>query len=933
VIAAGLLPASLLAAPLQAVPDAVEREWRVRDWARATDEGLARLGAALGADAWRERDGALDAMARALDAGSLTAERAAALLAAVRALAVDVGAPEQARALTVLARWPTGDGCGLATEELQAVAAAGLPAVRAALAELLGAHPVSGASGTRATLERLLADGDERVRAAALDAWIPGVDDASRWTAVPDGAFDDLLRGLERRGAPDRALASLAASVGDDPARACLVAALRTRLWGRGDPARLAAGWSAVDEDWRELLRRAARASRGTGPALGAALFARACERPAAEAPRATTWLLEGAVLAAEPNELLERARSPGGLDGDGRRMLWELLLGHVDTWDEARVRPWLADPDRDLRMRVVQTLAAEDAGDSDGAVGRLLVVALDDPEPQTAGVAFRALAGARDPGPWLPALHAAWLRLPPAARDDALALLPRRVPPVAFRGDLLALLRADGRRGDVLELLAACGPDAELARAVGERLDAEVAGLGPRPERAREQACMGLARALEQLAGAAAVPRLERLLQRAAPVSEDVAKNAAAALGRTPEGRRVLLGALHGELPARPRIEGALALATAGGEDAAAGVAVLASEYDGCDRDLRARAIAACRGLAGAPSFELLQRIVFDSAEAEDLRDAACRALAARGPAATAPLVRLAEGPQPLELRVTALRALGTLGGDEAAAFLLARFVDFERRAAEAPLGEVERFERGVLLESLAGRHPLSAAVARAWLRLPRAEADADVAARFAGGKLGGTEFRWASELALAGAIAAHGELDTALAASGAWRRLDGRLLAALGRVALHEGSADSLPAARRLLDAALVALAGEGEAQDLPALVLFARRDALAAAERAADWRAAALFAERLLASRARGECSDLVWRSEFGPFDPARGLDPEARLRSFALQARARLARERGDVEAAQELLRAAAGATGFSRAAREAQERIEKDLAEH
>lgn len=906
---------------------AVSREWHVRDLALGRAPSGA-LEAALERPTWHGRDAGLDALERALSVGRGPSEDGA-LLARVRALAEDSDAPEQARALGVLARWPT----PVSLADAAAVAAHRLPAVRLALIELLRVH---GAAGDRALLSTAMHDPDARVAEAAVRAWATRVDEHSDWSTVPSGGFEALLATLEDTRAPDAALASLAAAspAADGVANGALVEALRLRLHGTGEVERIAAGWTAVrNARGLALLLRAARTAPRYGPELGDALLDTVADRRAEHA----TWTLEGAVLASEPAHLLERVRTEDLLGLEGQVQLWQLLIGRGVHWREDFAGPWLASEERDLRLRVAMTLATEDAGSSDGAVGRLLVRALGDEDPAVVEVTFRALAGARDPSPWFEDLHAAWRRLPGDERGRFLRFLPRTAPALPFRGDLVELLDDDQARAEALELLARFGPDAELAQLVGARLDPaleealEAALAGPAP--AAERACLGLTRAFVALAGEGATPRLEAMLVRGAPLSEELAKHAASALGRTETGRAVLARELarehEGQLPARIAIEAALALAD---------IERLARHYDGCDVELRTRIVEVCGAASGAPALELLVAVVRDEREAPELRESACAALASHADRGARALEQLVTDGISLELRAAALRALGGSTNTGARAFLFERLAGLEAREHDAALVEHVQFERAVLLESLADAKPVPEWLAVAWLARPRAAARSDLAARFVGDRLPAAEFRWRSELAFAAGAARSGALASALEVSAAsdWPHLDGRCLAALGRTALSEApreEAATIAAARALLDAALVALAGEGEASDRAAQLLFCRHRAWLAAEAIDDGRATAVHAERLLDLRARGEVSAVLWDSEFGAFDPAGGIDPVARLDAAVLQGRARAALEAGHVHQAQDLAHASRAALGFSEAALRAQVRIEKALAEH
>ena len=272
-IAAALLLAGTLVLPGAGAAEGarqggpVEREWRIRTLAHSPTADP-DLRSTLASGSWSERDLALDALRRSLDAGLfdpldlLEQQELAELLAGVRALAEDSGSPNQARALAVLARWPE----PVELLGMDAIAGHALPAVRLRLAEYLGAR---GGPAGQALLASLLTDPDARVSAQALRGWAAASAADSDWASVPEALFADLVQLLGTQGTSDPALASLSRAVSSTPSRACQVEALRLRLHGSGDVAVLASGWTAVrDARARRLLGEAARVAGVRLPTL-----------------------------------------------------------------------------------------------------------------------------------------------------------------------------------------------------------------------------------------------------------------------------------------------------------------------------------------------------------------------------------------------------------------------------------------------------------------------------------------------------------------------------------------------------------------------------------------------------------------------------------------------------------------------------------------
>jgi hypothetical protein len=206
-------------------------------------------------------------------------------------------------------------------------------------------------------------------------------------------------------------------------------------------------------------------------------------------------------------------------------------------------------------------------------------------------------------------------------------------------------------------------------------------------------------------------------------------------------------------------------------------------------------------------------------------------------------------------------------------------------------------------------------------------AAAERDLAARFREERLPDPDFAWRGELALAARLAERGELARALEDAGAWWRLDGRFLFALGERA-HAAGRDPA-AARALLRAGLVALAGEpappADEVDRARFRLFAL------AWTAEAWEEFARLGRALLADQRALALSEAVWAEALGADDPAAGVDPRARLASALPQARAWAALSAGDLAGARGAAAEAEQRLGRSAAAREEQERLARAIA--
>jgi len=663
--------------------------------------------------------------------------------------------------------------------------------------------------------------------------------------------------------------------------------------------------------------------------------------------------------------DALDGARVAEGafdLDPALAAILWDRARPPEGAWPDAVAR-WLAPSrPRDSRFAVARALSIPLMQRGEASSRRHLAALLASAQRDLVEAVFRWMV--EDPEPDLEALHAAWRRAPQAERLELLQVLSRARPQARFRDDLLELVRRDAdRTASVLELLAAFEGDggvrAALAGALEQELDQLAAGLAPDAFRAHEWHAVGLVRALHAVAGEEAVAAVDGALDRAlraAPepradaYSAELPKACASLLARTAPGRARLASRLGPEVPRRVRVEAAIGLAAGGGPEVEGVDEVLARDYAGCDAPLRGRILAALGARPGELARAFLERVASDPGADLDQRVAALGSLGSLG--ATAALARVLDGARDSDVQREAVTALARVGTSEARAVLLGRLEPrLDAWSRDAFAIEHEALLAGELFVALARAGALPEAWRERAFARPLRAAPGDMAARFRGERLPQPEFTWDAELRLAEVLAARGELGAALAGPGAagaagaagdWRRMDARLLLALGERALAaafdpssasaagEPPAERVALARALFEAGRIGLEGEALAGD-------AGRESARAALRLAFLAETSRRFEDLAGHHARLFTAlrlEPSWtralESELGAFDRRAGCDPGARLRSARLQALARAALVAGDGARAKALARRARAALGASRAAALAQERLEADL---
>lgn len=915
--------------------DAVRAEFLVRDRAADVEASLDALATDLVAEEWRVRRAAIEVLARTR--GGPEARTRELVLDALR----DPHPNVRARAVDAAGRRRIDAGVELWDE----LANDPLPATRLALVRSLAlVRP----AGVAARLARLAQDGDPQVADAGFLALLAlgdlgAVEAAAEWRrrdlAAKGSALLDATEALSRGPRADALFAALEAAA--QPVEVALLAAAQARVGGPADPRALLAGWFAPQpsDDAIDILRRRAQLLAGAD-AFGDAILPhlvrdlRAFDRwiaddgadLASRRPELAAHLRSGELGAIGCREewtdaALQAARGNGTalfelfetLSDEGYAAFAEAAYGRLDSLEPTdSYLPFGVSPSRGAAARFAMT---ELAGEvyvrtlDPGAASWLLLGLADRHEPCRREAAF-ALSSVPDLRPYQRELHQTWLRLPRVSALEWLSRFSRRNPLISFRKDLVRLWDDGVQEVSILELLAAFEGDQDVIesmrtwlRAELRRLERDAAGEG-----AGQGSSEGLAKAL--------VLALARLgddefvfleaLERAEPVSEEVAKTAAGQLAKSARGREMLLPWLVPARPTRLRIEAALAIAPSGN---AAAIEVLVTGFAGCDEELQVRSIRALGRSGSEAGWTLPQRVAADRGSGAGARLVAFEVLGASQPASRAARVlgELAAPGRDLEGRRMALRALGSTRAPEALEAL-------ERCAAAG-------FEHESLREewlSSAARCAQGSPPSwwrEAWGARPLERAEDELRARFRGERTAAAEFTYRAELESAAALAPFA--DELLASSAGWWRADARWLHELCERWWGE---DGSRAARRVARAAAIALEGEGAADDAGLVHARLALRVIAAARADGDFDAAAGAAEELLLDRRLGPLRERDWERALGTVDLAAGRDPRARLEVLVHDGRARAALARGDLAAARTALARAEAECGASRDAR-------------
>ena len=724
------------------------------------------------------------------------------------------------------------------------------------------------------------------------------------------------------------------------PAAAVLVALGRARVHPPEDPAALVAQWPAEDA-WRLVANRARVAARGLGPAAARALLE-------LDPPR-----FEAFALAVPPPVAAAIALEHPAFDRDARVALWSELRGRPAGWQLDAARPWLAhDRDAEERAEALTTFAASFSADESQETGKLLVLALEDPEPAIAAEAFATLCNADAPGPWLDAIATSWRSMPEPDRIEGLRRLPRGVALAPLREDLLELgWKRPDVRAVVAELLAPFEGDEQVEGSLTVWYFEACSELADEPDEDRRaraeivgQAC---ARAMYDVSVSGAALQLELGLHNVAPHSDAVGKVVIGLLGRIPLARPRLKLFTSPPTSRRLRVEAALQMASRLAQPEHSS-AVLMESYDGLDAVLRGRALRAIGLERGSVGAGFIHR---RAAARDALPSEAEAAVEALGPAIGNSrehfeyLLELTRAASSADVRLAALSQVGEYareGADDAGSFLSARFDELESALASEDGAAFARdellFEREALLRAMARAEPgrvEAPGAARwptlepaAWLRRPLDLARQDFAARARGRSRATPEFRFGGELAFGRVLAERGELGVALAAAGPWWGCDARFLLALAGEA-EAGGADG-STVDRLLAAGLIGLFGEAPALDRPRAEFRALRARFALAEAREDWDACEQIVRLLIERRLRRDADARLFERAFGDYDPESGEDGDARLIAALHQVRARRLLAKRYLDGARREAALARAAAGRSRDALDAQRKLEQAL---
>lgn len=626
-------------------------------------------------------------------------------------------------------------------------------------------------------------DADERVRRRAFGAWVARARDAAFVVRtaqnLPEERADELLRAarfleLEDAKAPSEPwLAGLVVLVG-----------------GAG-----AEDADSLVETWREvptrLHPRLVDAVKSAGDSLASALFRALLKTDDEELGR---FFSDAWSHAESSDRRLERLVDCG-LD----RVPTSVLADQFATLEPKRIPPgalawreagWSAD----LTALFVDVCERADVARDEPARAWLASVL---GQEEVEAVAFRALAKA--PGDREPELFTAWQELPIGERLVRLGWfdLDERLP--SFRDELLKL--GEGRtrlRNFAARSLAPFRGDdgvrVELERWLASdwaAFEAQLVDPAAKPRPSIERRILEVARALFSVDRERAEELLPRWLQAAGQRSDELGKELAALLGKSPRRVELLAPLLDASVRSRTRVEAALRTVP---EPRA--IDVLLELEASLGPDLRARVM---ERLASADEDRVSTRLAVVAREAtapELVRVAAVESLGAHARGA-ARLVRLAQEARYFPVRRRALVTLGRLGDLTGVRELVERLGLDPVRPDDPPefrqllTGEFRVLQARVgLLGAQDLGYVFEAAV--------RSFAD-DLVSRLDGQRGAAADFRWRAELVLAGHLG-----FSALEDVSDWRATDGALLAALARL-------DTGPPGITLSRAAVVALEGQ--------------------------------------------------------------------------------------------------------------------------
>ncbi len=907
--------------------DPIAREWLVRELAADPNAHAERLGELVASDSPQRARFAYDVMRRGLVAAPSSE-------LAVMAIQLGLMRHPEERADVRLARLEalaatrigaTFTNCFALEREMLVHSLLGYahehraPWLRAASARALRFEARD--DWARPALTALLADGEEEVRREALAALglrivegASGFDVAAQmWNAVA-GLEDpheqvEAVKLLEALRLPPGALDEMAWVAGESPTplRAALEA-LRSCAGASPDAGILIEGWLALEgpsTGLRELLALGARHEQARRRMQeGEPMRSTLVKRLAAESDSATRDALIALALdAVDVRDLAIVVQGSLRFDDAFRVLLFERMRGHSVDWTRQALAAWL-DPElrsTELRLAVVDWLGAAAVGAQARELEAALVLALADPDIEVARLAFAGLCDVADPWTWSAALRRAWLRFDDSEKLVLAARLPRARAWTDLRDEFVRLSESDAQaRGELLELLAAFAPDADLAQRVNAWIAAELESWSDAsPQRAQEARIAGLTRALARLAPEEAVEELDALASWSADRSDEVGKLAVFALGQTSAGRVRLPRWIDAKAPSRLRIEAALMLAPHG--DAAA-EASLRSDFAHSDLALQGRIVDALATFDSPAAQEFLRELAFDEHAELQVRLRALERVASGSPERTR-VLEAATWDSHLEVALAGWRLYASEGGAVARAALSERLLELGRRlrgAATADRALLEA-ERNELLRVAAQVELVEPELFVEWRARLDAQAEGDLRERFVDDSEPRPDFAYGPELAFARALASQRRLAAALALDSRWRRWDAAVLESMGALACDAGE---LAAGRDLLAAAHIALLGELDGDLRRKRLFLLRQRQLAASESAGDWEPFAYFAaEQLDAARTRRVGSRTL-ESALGPRDPLAQVDGVVGLERASFLVRARLACESGELEAARE-----------------------------
>lgn len=946
------MPFLLLLCSGLSAQDGVADELEVCTWAYRPAEHSDEILAASKSERWNDRARALDALTRDLAACGVVTDLHQVCLR--RGLG-DGHVSVRTRALQLAAAIATAEpgSLDLSTAELDEAARAAHPALRLALVEaLLAGACLSGNEQAEELLAGFLVDPDERLRAAVLGGLAASADlrpgrRGSALELVPGLSAEESLvlwTALFRASGAAAAEAPLVGAVQVEThpewraAQRGLLAALlicelpSTQMVGELEQELRAslmqqADWTSSE---RSLLKHVARRWE---PGVRAVLF---------EALRRASMDEASDAVADEFAELLS-------ISGPPELVLQEVLQYDVALWpvelrvaavDAAagRVTDWGATglgevvagylstgASLEVRSALVMALVLGLRESLDASTSALLALCVDDPERNLAARAFIALAGAQGGAREMDSLARAWIQLDATKRIQRLERTSRETPLVPLRSALLEWASKPGpERSSAIELLGAFQGDdgvrSHLEAWVLEELDIIDAGD------ARARQSMGraaqLARALGRVDSPGSVPVLLEVLRRTHAEIGDIAKTAVASLALSQEGCEQLPKWMDNNIGRRARVEVALVLLaaeTTSEEVRDRAVGRLAADYGGLAWDLAERVIASLGKAEGRRASMLLRGLAHGGLSKE--RAASLEALGSReGELATAQLEEAALEDADLELRRRALRLLGRRSDGAA----LERIgTQLEQGNERLPPGFKEALlteQRVALVASGRGR----AGFMERWLEHGLHESKRVLGMRLRGERPESAEFLWRDQLSMARQMASQGRLGSGLERAGPWWKLESRFLMALAR----EARAESADLAFELQRAGLIAQAGERDVRSQ--LAGDARARLISMAWAAKRWRGIQGLLRGTLVEHRRGVSNQRAFEAAFGSVDRAQGVDPQARLESALLHARAREALAAGELGKARRLAEEAVPILGASREAREAQQALERDL---